>query len=145
MSENGFDGFTRDLITFMQMEVKHIYYGNITKEFAQKSMSDFIELTNNEDSVFRDNLKKWTCEYLSNCASKRQIIEWHDLKKNPEDLPPAESKDGHYSVTVLNEYLDKVFYDFKNREWLEPVFGNEQREPGAWCRIYCHKNEEEDD
>lgn len=34
--ENSFDSFSKVVMNFLQLEVKHIYYGNITKAFAKK-------------------------------------------------------------------------------------------------------------
>lgn len=143
-NENVFDSVSKAVMNFMQMEVKHIYYGNVSKAFAKKSMAQFVDMLIADREV-RENLKTWACEYLMNCATKRNLVEWHDLRKKPDDLPPAEGKDGHYSITVLNERLDKVFYDFKTKEWKEPVFGDKQRTPKAWYCGYYFKTQDGED
>jgi hypothetical protein len=143
--ENSFDSFSKVVMNFLQLEVKHIYYGNITKAFAKKSMVRLIETFLEGDSKVKENIEIWACEYLANCATKRNLVEWHDLRKKPDDLPPAEGKDGHYSITVLNERLDKVFYDFKTKEWKEPVFGDKQRAPKAWYCGYYFKTQDGED
>lgn len=137
---------SKELMPILAMMVKHIYFGNISQKNAQKSIKDLIENCMDMEPELKENLKTWSAEYLSNCATKRNLVEWHDLRKKPDDLPPAEGKDGHYSITVLNERLDKVFYDFKTKEWKEPVFGDKERTPRAWsCGYYFKVQDEEDD
>ena len=132
--ENNLENFFNNILNVMQMEVKHIFYGNIAKEDARKSVEKYIDIIMDGNSEVQRNLKIWASEYLDNCEckNKKYFYEWHDLKKDPEDLPEKEGKTGQYSINVLNELNDKVFYDYKNKEWREPVFGEKVRKPDAW-------------
>ena len=133
-SEKDLEFFFNNILNVMQMEVKHIFYGNISKEDARKSVEKYIDILPECDSVVKSNLKTWASEYLDNCEckNKKHFYEWHNLKEDPEDLPEKEGKTGQYSYNVLNDLNDKVFYDYKNKEWREPVFGQKVRNPVAW-------------
>ena len=64
--------------------------------------------------------------------------EWHDLRKNPEDLPPHEEsvKDLSVDVTVVARSARvTAFYDFKNRIWLDCHFWRLIPGVTAWCEI----------
>ncbi len=129
-------GFSRLLTNTLQMMVKHIYFGNISKKDAQKSIKKFVSaITSGGASYEIDSIKEWASEYLGNCTTRKSGIYWHDLRKNKDDLPVTESSQSQYSKTVLNEQMDKVFYDYENDEWKEPVFGEVQRTPVLWTYI----------
>lgn len=72
-------------------------------------------------------------------GAKENGVIWHDLRKNPNDLPEASIFN-----EVLNENGIKVFYDDINKVW-NMFFNNyivRANTPKLWCEIPKFKVEE---
>lgn len=68
-------------------------------------------------------------------------IKWHDLKKNPDDLPPIKEGYKYVSINVLTDEEKIVFYSYKVNCWLD--FNVKEIPPfKAWCEIPGFKEEE---
>lgn len=75
---------------------------------------------------------EWHREY--NCALaglKAGRPQWHDLRKDPNDLPPKMVSNHNFSIEVLSDRGEIVCYNFHYCEWFYWRSG----EPIAWCEI----------
>lgn len=82
-------------------------------------------------------------ELARNCGYERGFIdgvkygcnksnEWHDLRKNPNDLPPLEGK--NVSINILTDDGIIAYYSYGCRMWYD--FNNDcLSSPKAWCEI----------
>lgn len=59
---------------------------------------------------------------------------WHDLKKNPNDLPKLEEKCNPWSITVANQLGEACHYNYGKSRWENPYF-TEIEEIIAWCEL----------
>ena len=57
--------------------------------------------------------------------------QWHDLRKDPNDLPPKMVSNHNFSIEVLSDRGEIVCYNFHYCEWFYWRSG----EPIAWCEI----------
>ena len=57
--------------------------------------------------------------------------QWHDLRKNPADLPPKMVSNHNFSIEVLSDKGELVCYNFHYCEWFYWRSG----EPIAWCEL----------
>jgi len=58
--------------------------------------------------------------------------EWHDLRKNPDDLPPVAVADA--SIDVLTDSGKLAFYYWGENCWYH-TNANKIDSPKAWCEI----------
>jgi hypothetical protein len=58
--------------------------------------------------------------------------QWHDLRKNPNDLPPVER--GSATIDVLTDNGEIAYYYYDESCWCDSN-GNEIKSPKAWCEI----------
>jgi hypothetical protein len=58
--------------------------------------------------------------------------EWHDLRKDPNDLPPVER--GSASIDVLTDGKGIAYYYYDESCWCD-FNGSEIDPPKAWCEI----------
>lgn len=70
-------------------------------------------------------------------GAERYKPKWHDLRKNPNDLPEKEDK--FNSKLVYISYPDRdtdfAYYEFPHKEWYR-LFNDELTiSPIAWCEI----------
>lgn len=64
--------------------------------------------------------------------------QWHDLRKNPDDLPPVER--GSATIDVLTDRGEIAYYYYYESCWCD-CNGNEIDTPKAWCEIPKFKEE----
>lgn len=65
---------------------------------------------------------------------KKKTPKWHDLQKNPDDLPPIKEDCKYVSIKVLTDEGKIVFYSYKVNCWLD--FNLNEIPPfKAWCEI----------
>jgi hypothetical protein len=57
--------------------------------------------------------------------------QWHDLRKDPTDLPPKMLGNSNFSIEVLSDRGELVCYNFHYCEWFYWRRGS----PIAWCEI----------
>ena len=57
--------------------------------------------------------------------------QWHDLRKDPNDLPPKMVSNHNFSIEVLSDRGEIVCYNFHYCEWFYWRSGK----PIAWCEI----------
>ena len=73
-------------------------------------------------------------EYLLKRAFNAGRPQWHDLRKDPNDLPKKD--ESSTSITVLNQDQEKVYYDYDIEYWR---YDDEElhitKPPIAWCEI----------
>ena len=72
---------------------------------------------------------------ISDCPIKD---EWHDLRKDPTDLPPKMVSNPNFSIEVLSDKGEIVNYNFHFCEWYYWRSGK----PIAWCEIPKWKESE---
>ena len=61
-------------------------------------------------------------------------IKWHDLKKNPNDLPKKDKRFSlNVSITVMTQKNKFAWYSFIDRQWYSN--GLIINPPIAWCEI----------
>ena len=56
---------------------------------------------------------------------------WHDLREDPNDLPPKMVSNHNFSIEVLSDRGELVCYNFHYCEWFYWRSGK----PIAWCEI----------
>lgn len=59
---------------------------------------------------------------------------WHDLRKDPDDLPPP-LEFGSLSISVLTDKGHEAYFDYDDDCWEEDPAGCEIDPPVAWCEI----------
>ena len=64
--------------------------------------------------------------------------EWHDLRKNPNDLPPKMISNPNFSIDVLSDIGEIVCFNFTANEW----FYWRHKKPIAWREIPKFKENE---
>lgn len=60
---------------------------------------------------------------------------WHDLTKDPNDLPPADPFYPQCSVHVFSTALIPMYYIFKTKEWVSAAAYRVIEHPTAWYHI----------
>lgn len=74
----------------------------------------------------------------------KDMYDWHDLRKNPDDLPPKPEKEirdlgSDWSEIVCNSWGLTIAYNYDKKEWYEIGFDEicwypaYKTEPKAWC------------
>lgn len=74
----------------------------------------------------------------------KDMYDWHDLRKNPNDFPPKPEKEicdlgEDWSEIVCNSYGLKIAYNYDKKEWYEIGFDEiccyprYRIKPKAWC------------
>lgn len=58
---------------------------------------------------------------------------WHDLRENPNDLPPLEKGARFMSIDVLTDRGETAYYYYEDC-WYD-TYNNEIDQPLAWCEI----------
>ena len=64
-------------------------------------------------------------------AGLKARLQWHDLRENPNDLPPKMVSNHNFSIEVLSDRGEIVCYNFHYCEW----FYWRRGKPIAWCEI----------
>lgn len=64
-------------------------------------------------------------------AGLKARLQWHDLRKDPNDLPPKMVSNHNFSIEVLSDRGEIVCYNFHYCEW----FYWRRGKPIAWCEI----------
>lgn len=59
--------------------------------------------------------------------------QWHDLRKDPNDLPKGDG--GSVSRSVLKEDGMEVHYNFWEKQWETSAYVRMKEPPIAWCEI----------
>ena len=72
-----------------------------------------------------------------NAELKAGRVKWHDLRKDPTDLPPKMVSNHNFSIEVLSDKGEIVCYNFHYCEWFYWRSG----EPIAWCEIPTFEEE----
>lgn len=63
----------------------------------------------------------------------KKKTKWHDLRKNPDDLPPIEI--GCCTIDVLTDSGRFAYYHHDNNCWVDSNGVDEIDTPKAWCEI----------
>jgi hypothetical protein len=64
---------------------------------------------------------------------KKKTPKWHDLRENPNDLPPVAS--GTVSIDVLTNYGRIAYYYYTESMWFDTHDDEIDPPPKAWCEI----------
>jgi len=65
---------------------------------------------------------------------KNVLAEWHDLRKNPNDLPKKDERfSTNVSITVMTQKNEFAWYYFDDKKWYSN--GLTINPPIAWCEI----------
>lgn len=59
---------------------------------------------------------------------------WHDLRKDPNDLPKLADKRFPWSITVANQNGEACIYNYRRSRWQTCIF-TEIDEPIKWCEL----------
>lgn len=68
-------------------------------------------------------------------------IEWHDLRKDPNDLPKLADKRFPWSITVVNQDGEACEYNYRCSRW-QNCLASEIDVPIAWCELPIFKDKE---
>lgn len=71
--------------------------------------------------------------FLDGLAEGRKE-KWHDLRKDPNDLPRLESNMYSWSITVANQLGEACHYSYSKACWETPFF-TEIEGVIAWCEL----------
>lgn len=102
----------------------------MTEELKNKATEWIRSQGWNEENLPNDEYIQMCDAYVA--GAKENGVIWHDLRKNPNDLPVASIFN-----EVLNENGNKVFYDDINKTW-NMFFNNSivrANTPNFWCEI----------
>lgn len=106
----------------------------MAEEYAEGMAMYYESAHGSVPSQFEKYLKK---AYLAGLKAGKDInvpIKWHDLRKNPDDLPPIKEGCKYVSINVLTNEEKIVFYSYKVNCWLD--FNLNEIPPfKAWCNI----------
>lgn len=87
------------------------------------------------------------CEKVKKCKQDfyagirwgmEHATEWHDLRKNPNDLPKLEDKGFSWSIIVANQLGEACHYNYKKSCWETPLF-TEIEGVIKWCELPTYK------
>lgn len=78
---------------------------------------------------------KWTLEKQKNEVQNDESTRWHDVDKDPNDLPPIDQKWHGLSIMVWSESIRQVRWDYTNHCWREEINGR----PDICVRKWCQK------
>lgn len=70
---------------------------------------------------------------------KKQQVIWHDLRKNPKDLPPVHGI-SDCTIDVLTDGGNIAYFDYNENCWCDSG-AHEIDTPIAWCEIPEFKEE----
>ena len=66
-------------------------------------------------------------------GAKENSTQWHDLRKDPTDLPKRDIRfSTHISIPVLTQTSGFAFYQFDDKKW---YFQGKEIDVIAWCEI----------
>ena len=85
---------------------------------------------NGDDFWVDDEIKKF-CLMGYELGLKVGRPQWHDLRKDPTDLPPKMVSNHNFSIEVLSDKGELVRYNFHYCKWFYWRSG----EPIAWCEL----------
>lgn len=68
---------------------------------------------------------------------------WHDLRKDPNDLPKLADKRFPWSITVSNQNGEACEYNYRLSHW-QNCLSAEIDEPIAWCELPKFEEQEND-
>jgi len=92
--------------------------------------ADFVILT---EGILSDFIDLFVAGFMK-CSELHEAIKWHDLTKDPNDLPPADPMLPRCSIQVFGTAKTPMHYDFTNREWVSDL-SYETVNPIAWYDI----------
>ena len=98
------------------------------KEIAEEYAKNAVEGYLNEVDVYHVQQEIGQA-FLAGLKAGRP--QWHDLRKDPNDLPPKMVSNHNFSIEVLSDRGEIVCYNFHYCEWFYWRSG----EPIAWCEI----------
>lgn len=105
-------------------ELAREYIDNCTER------AGFVILTEN---IKNDFIDLFVAGFMK-CLELNKEAKWHDLRKDPNDLPKIDI--GRTSITVLNEDGNKVYYDYYSEYWrYDDEELNITTPPVGWCEI----------
>ena len=111
----------------------------MTDEELEKKAEEFVFELNSRKATYAfpysgDDLR---AAYIA--GAKENAPVWHDLRKNPDDLPPKETE--HLSETVIATIGKggfEAFYNYLENRWEANISGlvfEDMRGIIAWCEI----------
>lgn len=80
--------------------------------------------------------EKWVV-YLA--GAKAHQVKWHDLRKDPNDLPPCKES-GIISRAMMTDKGKWAVYDFRRKEWYTSL--SNRVEVTQWCDLELPKENE---
>lgn len=101
-------------------------------EYRQKRY-DIMEMLNRLNAKYPDEAKE--LERKNKCAEKDLLHVWHDLRKNPEDLPPVYDQGDYLSKNVLLDAGIIGYYNFSQKKWCVGMGHRLIKSVSAWCEI----------
>jgi len=81
----------------------------------------------------KDEMKNKISMELKAGKDMNVSTKWHDLQKNPNDLPPTEK--GTVTIDVLTDSGRIAYYFYDEGCWYDTSYGVEIYPPKAWCEI----------
>lgn len=73
-------------------------------------------------------------DFIKGLAEGRKE-KWHDLRKDPNDLPPKEDINSSYSIDVFTDTEAKAFYSYYDGVWRRESDGFRIPEVIAWTEL----------
>ena len=87
------------------------------------------------EKLKQEDVKDFLISLWVDCATENGV-QWHDLRKDPNDLPYTEINDTERKVIVMREN-DIIDFDkyFKSWGWQKEVLRRTMDKVIAWCEI----------
>ena len=111
----------------------------MTEELKQKARQKALEWNDEKinGKYNRPPIANWSCYEKGYIAGATENgIQWHDLRKDPNDLPKRMGN------VVQNQDGDKVTYDYRLKKWRWLDGCDNGLEMIAWCEIQQFNSEE---
>lgn len=102
------------------------------EERAEEYFCEHCENSLEHDNGQCSNCSKWDC-FIAGLKEGRKE-KWHNLRKDPNDLPKLEDKRFWWSITVANQDGEACMYNYKRSCWQNSLAG-EIDEVIAWCEL----------
>ena len=77
-------------------------------------------------------------DFAIEVLEKADKYRWHDLRRNPDDLPPKETE----VLTYDGDLYNLAIYDHEYKHWYDSYEDMELRFVKAWRKIETFKEEE---
>ena len=95
----------------------------------EEKAEEYLQSIEGDDCVIITDREERKQAFLAGLKAGRP--QWHDLEKDPTDLPPKMVSNHNFSIEVLSDKGEIVCYNFHYCEWFYWRSGK----PIAWCEI----------